>query len=379
MFYPEHRTRCLIIILLLIMSANVNARTSEFLRGVVYDVGLNYSDSGLSVKNFDTIQVEYDMSVISHILRCNSVRIEGEDLSRLASASRIAHKAGLKVFFNPWKMGAGPEETIAFMTKAAKVARDLKNDGADITMVTGCEYSIFSKGAIPGDTFDQRFHWLSEVGSRFASGDKNVGKEFQESNIRLNEILGAISKAVRNEFDGPVTYSSGTWEMVDWDNFDIIALDHYQQGEPDEEYMNVVKRLKGDKPVVVLETGCCAYKGAALKGSVGFTVFLGIDAEGKPIYEGGTAPERSEAEQAEYVKHQVELLSADDGADGVFIFVFRFPVYPYSETSIDMDMISYSLVKSFEADDPRSTQMPPWIPKEAFYTLGSIYSSLADR
>ncbi len=364
---------------MLIMSANVNARNIEFLRGIVYDVGLNFSGSELSVKNFDTVQVEYDMSVISHILRCNAVRIEGEDLSRLASASRIAHKAGLKVFFNPWMMGAGPDETVAYMAEAAKMAQELKNEGVEITMVTGCEYSIFSKGAIPGDTFDQRFHWLSEVGSRFASGDRNVGNEFQESNIRLNEILGAISKAVRNEFDGPVTYSSGTWEMVDWSNFDIIALDHYQQGETDEEYMNVIKRLKGDKPVIVLETGCCAYKGAALKGSVGFTIFQGMDADGNAIYEGGTAPERSETEQAEYVKHQVELLSSTDGADGVFIYVFKFPVYPYSETGIDMDMISYSLVKSFRLDDSRSGQMPPWIPKEAFYTLGAIYASLADK
>ena len=60
----------------------------------------------LSVSNFRKQQVAYDMSIIKHVLNCNTIRIEGEDLDRLSFATKEAHKQGLKVLFNPWKMEA---------------------------------------------------------------------------------------------------------------------------------------------------------------------------------------------------------------------------------------------------------------------------------
>ena len=80
-------------------------------RGVVYDVGLQYNLGNYSVETFNPELVKYDMSVIVNELHANTVRIEGEDISRLVRATEIAHAAGLKVFFNPWKMGANDDET----------------------------------------------------------------------------------------------------------------------------------------------------------------------------------------------------------------------------------------------------------------------------
>lgn len=52
--------------------------------GVVYDVGLMFGGKNLSVANFRQEQVAYDMSITKHVLNCNTVRIEGEDLDRLS-------------------------------------------------------------------------------------------------------------------------------------------------------------------------------------------------------------------------------------------------------------------------------------------------------
>ena len=83
-------------------------------RGVVYDVGLRFTPESCSVDSLDTALVAYDMGVIANILRANAVRIEGEDVSRLVAATRIAHSRGLKVLFNPWKMNVGEDDVVTY-------------------------------------------------------------------------------------------------------------------------------------------------------------------------------------------------------------------------------------------------------------------------
>ena len=64
------------------------------LRGVVYDVGLNFTPESCSVDTFDIDLVKYDISVIANILRANAIRIEGEDIGRLTAASEVASDLG---------------------------------------------------------------------------------------------------------------------------------------------------------------------------------------------------------------------------------------------------------------------------------------------
>jgi len=368
----------LIVGILIFVTSVIFVNAGEFLRGVVYDVGLYYGGTDLSVKDFNPTQVKYDMSVISNILNCNAVRIEGEDVNRLATASEIAYEAGLKVFFNPWKMGADATTTVAYMSEAAQVAEKLRNKGGDVVFVAGCEYTLFSKGAFPGETFDERFNWLTSLWQNAASADEVFAK-MAECNIRLNSILADVCEAVRAEFHGQITYSSGTWEQVDWNMFDIVGLDHYRRGESDSEYLAVVERMAGNKPVVVLETGCCAYEGAAKRGGEGFAVLQGVDSDGNGIYEGGVTPKRSENEQADYVEKQVRLLFDNEFADGVFVYVFSYPIYPFNSEGVDLDMVSYALVKSLKSSDPRSHRIPSWVPKEAFFRLGAIYTRIVNE
>ena len=93
-----------ILVCLITSSAFSAEKQSLSLYGVVYDVGLMFGGKNLSVSNFRKEQVAYDMSIIKHVLNCNTVRIEGEDLDRLAIATKEAHKQGLKVLFRSWKV-----------------------------------------------------------------------------------------------------------------------------------------------------------------------------------------------------------------------------------------------------------------------------------
>ena len=371
----EMKRMLLCVLVCLITSSAFSAeKQSLSLYGVVYDVGLMFGGKNLSVSNFRKEQVAYDMSIIKHVLNCNTVRIEGEDLDRLAIATKEAHKQGLKVLFNPWKMEADSATTVDYMIRASKVAEKLRSKGVDMIFVTGCEYTLFNRGVFPGDTFDERIAWLMNLGSM-----QNPMEEIQAKSKKLNQILRSMSSEVRRNYHGKIVYSAGTWEMVDWENFDFIGVDYYHNNETDEQYVEGLNRYKSSgKPILVMEMGCCAYQGAAERGSNGFSVFKGVDSEGNGIYEGGKKPVRDESVQADYISKNIDLLQKA-GASGFMVYVFSYPIYPYSKSGVDYDMVGYSLVKSFPSTDARYKQLPSWEPKEAFYRVGEVFGKIKSK
>jgi hypothetical protein len=342
-------------------------------RGVVYDVGLQFSpEAPLSVEPFNIELVKYDLHIIAKDLHATAIRIEGEKIDRLVAASRIAHTEGLRVFFNPWKMGVPVSELSDYYAEAAREAEKLRDEGVDITFVAGCEATIFNKGIFPGATLMDRLNWLVAQ-----SVGENPGAGFAEKWPILNEALAAFATAIRTEFKGAVTYSAGAWESVDWSLFDIVGVDYYRQGESDEQYVAGLDQHRvSNKPLVVMEVGSCAYVGAAARGPGGFMVLEGTNPDGSGNFSGGVVPTRSEKEQADYVKGVLNLLDAG-GVDGVFIYVFSFPTLRFGEGAKDLDMVSFSLVKTFPEDDARSKEMPPWAPKEAFRVVADFNQQYA--
>ncbi|CEL10245.1 hypothetical protein ASPCAL13367 [Aspergillus calidoustus] len=343
-------------------------------RGVVYDVGLNFNGDKFSVEPFNPALVEYDMRAIANDLHANAVRIEGEEIHRLEIATRSAHSMGLKVFFNPWKMNADIAGTRAYFEKAAKAAERLRKGGIGLVFVAGCEYTIFGKGVFPGDTFNERAMFL---GSQFVGGhlSDDLSQALREMSVELNQVLRSFVEVVRAQFKGPITYSAGSWELVDWDIFDIVGIDYYRRGETAEKYVSGLDRYRLDKPLAVLEVGCCAYEGASARGDGGFVLLKGTNPDGTGIFEDDIVPTRSEDEQADYVGTQLELLDKA-GVDAVFIYVFSFPCLPTGEGKRDFDMMCFSLVKHFPEHDPRSKAMPPWEPKVSFHRLAGLFHSM---
>ena len=361
-----------ILVCLITTSAFCAEKLPLSMYGVVYDVGLMFGGKNLSVSNFRKEQVVYDMSIIKHVLNCNTVRIEGENLDRLSIATEEAHKQGLKVLFNPWKMEADSATTVDYMIRASKVAEKLRLKGADLIFVTGCEYTLFNRGVFPGDTFDKRIAWLMKLGSMPNPMEEIQGK-------KLNLILQSMASQVRKNYHGKIVYSSGAWETVDWTNFDYVGVDYYHNNESDEQYIEGLNRYKSiGKPVIVMEMGCCAYQGAAERGGNGFSVFKGVDSNGNGIYEGGKKPVRDESVQADYISKNIDLLQKAS-ASGIMVYVFSYPIYPYSKTGVDYDMVAYSLVKSFPSTDARNKQIPSCEPKEAFYRVGEIFGKIKSK
>ncbi|KAL4798778.1 hypothetical protein BDV19DRAFT_402136 [Aspergillus venezuelensis] len=342
--------------------------------GVVYDVGLNFNGTGFSVEPLNPALVEYDMKAIANELHANAVRIEGEEIVRLEVAARSAHSFGLKVFLNPWKMNATIEETREYFKEAAKTAEKLRSEGIDLVFIAGCEYTIFSKGVFPGDSFNDRVMFLAPL---FPKGHKveDIRQALRDKSIKLNEVLRSFVQVIRYHFTGQITYSAGSWEVVDWDIFDLVGIDYYRRGETAETYVSCLDRYKIEKPLAVLEVGCCAYEGAAERGDGGFVLLKGTKPDGTGIFEKDIVPTRSEKEQADYVGTQLQLLDSA-GVDAAFIYVFSFPCMPVGTAARDLDMMSFSLVKTFPETDKRSKYMPPWAPKESFYRVAELFRSM---
>lgn len=172
---------------------------------------------------------------------------------------------------------------------------------------------------------------------------------------------------------------AGPWRSErpqDWDIFDIVGIDYYRRGETREKYVAGLEKHRVGKPLAVMEVGCCAYEGAAARGDGGFVLLKSTNPDGSGVFEGGVVPTRSEREQAEYLGEQLDLLSGAD-VHAVFAFVFSFPCMPTGEGAYDLDMMSFSLVKTFHNSDPRSKAMPPWAPKESFHRVVEFFRSMS--
>lgn len=347
-------------------------------RGVVYDVGLRFQPDVLSVEPWDVALVAHDMGVIANDLHANAVRIEGERIDRLVEAATVAHKAGLAVFFNPWKMNAGVEETETYLAEAASAAETLRGDGVEIVFVATCEFTIFCDGIFPGSTVMERISWLgSQMVAEGSEAPMPRAGVLADKAVALNSALRSFVEVIRATFQGPVTYSAGAWEDVDWTLFDIVGVDYYRNGESHDDYVGGLHGFRRNgKALAVMEFGCCAYEGAASRGGAGFMVLRGVNEDGSGDFEGGSVPIRSEREQAAYVKQQLDVF-ADEGVDAAFVYVFSFPSYRFGDGARDFDMVSYSLVKTFPESDPRSQLMPPWEPKEAFHAVAEHFGKHA--
>ncbi|MEE5062712.1 hypothetical protein V2J97_01555 [Pseudomonas alliivorans] len=345
-------------------------------RGVVYDVGLRFTaGQPLSVEPFDPILVENDINVIASDLFATAIRIEGEEIERLVLAARKAHATGLTVFFNPWKMNVLIGELPAYFAAAARAAEILRKEGVDIIFVAGCEMTLFNEGILPGVTFAERIRSVIELSEAVQSDD---GAKVGAKTNLLNEALKSIASAVRAEFKGQVTYSAGMWEKVDWGIFDLVGIDHYRSTESPQEYVGMLDHYRIGKPIIVMEVGCCAYEGAARFGAGGFMLLEGVNPDGTAIFKDGAVPKRSEQEQANYVTEQLNLLK-DSNIDGTFIFVFSFPAFPYGEDLRDLDMMSFSLVKTYPKSQQAKNGGTPWKPKKAFHSIASIYRTLSNK
>ena len=356
-------------------------------KGVSYDVGRVMA--GNWRPDFDPKVVRCELEIIRNDLHCNAVRICGLDINRLVSAAGMALQLGLEVWLSPELWDKSQAETLTYITKAAGAAEGLRAQYPErLVLLVGSELALFMQGIVPGRNITQRM--------RNPSFWENA--KAGTHNLPLNAFLVKASAAVRQVFHGQVGYASLIWEAVDWSLFDFAGVDHYRAARIKERYAEILQPLfaKG-KPVVITEFGCRTYRGAdtstdGMAGDiadyrpnlrVAFTLFgntLCTKFTGKQL-----PPPRMQLKQGNYVRDEgmqarelTDQLGVLDraGVNGAFIMTFLSATNPYNDNPrFDLDMNSYSLVKSYEGGRHGITYPEmPWEPKESFKAVADYYA-----
>jgi hypothetical protein len=331
-------------------------------KGMNYDVGSELSGF-VSRPHLETEVVHRELEIIKRDLHCNAVRISGLDISRLMVTAEDALKQGLEVWLSPQMTEQGEQETLDYIVQCATAAERVRQSWPHLVFILGCELTLFMQGILEGQTLFDRLAnpaFLEQIKS---------GRH----NKPLNAFLASANKAVRQVFGGQVTYASAMLEAVDWSLFDFVCLDYYRDHRIKGAFVERLKPyLTHGKPVLITEVGCCTYQGAEDAGGMGWAI---VDYSTNPPKQLKGTYVRDEALQARELTEVLGLLEGT-GGEGAFVFTFVSPVATWNaDPRYDLDMASYSLVKSYA--DRYGTTYPdmPWEPKASFKAVANYFAT----
>ncbi|GLY51011.1 hypothetical protein [Lentzea sp. NBRC 102530] len=313
--------------------------------GVCYDTGVLHAvGAPLSRARWSRPQLEREIGLIAD-LRCPSITAFGTDLGRLAETTDVALRRGIRVFVQPRLYDHPQSEVLEHMAEAARTAEQ-KRHGDNVTFVTGCEHFLFTPGIIPGDSFLERIATIPSI-----TDWAGVIRRFREFVVKAVEVS-------RREFHGRITYGAAAGADADWNDwslFDLVGLDYYDHCETDAEYTTDLDEYRRwNKPLMILEYGCCTFTGAAKAGGMGWDI---VDWEVEPpVVKPGF--ERNEREQADHVARMLRVFAAQPDVEGSHLYSVISPDSPHHPTcrDRDMDMASYSLFRTIRErfDDENS-------------------------
>lgn len=341
-------------------------------RGIGYDTGFVYNTHPLTTHEpFDPQIVKHEMRVIRHALNCNAVRLWGGLQERLDIASTYAAQAGLEVWYGPFTTDLGPEEMLDFLAGAARHCERLRRRGNRVVLVLGAELSLFQKGFLPGETWQERVAFLT------TPTNPDRLPTLQALPAKMNAFFAQAVPLVRERFGGPISYASLSYETIDWTPFDYVGADFYPN-LIDGEYVGAASAVAAlqshGKPVVITEMGCPAYDGAAkIAGHASDAIAVFDEETGRVVGIRGD-PVRDEAEQADYVTGLLRLLDAE-GVDSAFPYSFASRQFPG-----EFDIASHGVVRIL-ADGQTGETYPkmPWEPKQAFHDIADLYGKVCGR
>lgn len=324
--------------------------------------GISYAvDDADHAIAWDPDGVRRDLLAIRDRLHCTAVLLFGRSVERLEAAGEIALGLGLDVWLQPRLQNRRRRETVAHLAQGAAAAERLRAARPGrVTLVLGCEHSLFARGLIPGPHVVVRLRLL-----RFAERRRLRARIAP----RLHRLLADAVAAVRPVFGGPVTYGAGYWEPVDWSRFDVAGVNLYRFAATADGYDERVRALVRDagRPVAITEFGCCPHRGADRSGPAGF---MAVDwLRSRPRLRDGVV--RDEGVQAAYLAELIDLYAAA-GVHAAFAFTFAMPSFPHrpDDPRHDLDTAAFGVVK-VTPEDPHA-----WEPKEAFSAVAERYGAL---
>lgn len=260
-------------------------------------------------------------------------------------------------------MNASEQETRDYILESAGKAEELRKKYQNVVFVLGCELSIFEKGFIKGQTTDARPRLMFNPFSILL----NMAGVKRKYNKRLNRFLHGIMPSVRESFKGEITYASGSWEIIDWEIFDIVGIDHYRAKYNKSFYRDELRKyFSFNKPVAVLEFGCCTYKGAEDKGGAGWLI---VDWKKNPPEIKGNYT-RDELVQSDCLRELLDIF-VEENVLGAFAFTFVQPSLIHNEDPrYDLDMASYGIMTPVKG---ASGSKVDYVKKKAFPMLADYY------
>lgn len=300
--------------------------------------------------------VRRDLRAIAEDLRCTTVMLIGTDTVEQLEAAEYALEIGLDVYIRPYVESRPRAELLAHLEATAIAAEGLRKRYPDrVTLLIGSEFSLTSRGMLPGRWLFLRVQVLVRWRRFF---DRRITR-------KVNVLIRAALALARREFRGPITYAAGYWEQVDWSGFDIVGVNLYRFGNDPTGYAERLRKLveESGKPVVITEFGCGSFVGADQRGPGSFLI-VNWFASPPRIKEGYV---RDEGTQAAYLEELITLY-ADRGVHGCFVYTFSMTDFPHSpDARVDLDMAGFGIVK-VPADDPTR-----WEPKTAFATVARLF------
>jgi hypothetical protein len=228
---------------------------------------------------------------------------------------------------------------------------------------------LMNRSFLPGETIDARMTGL------FGEPDKRQEKMASASD-RLNHFFADIVPRIRSVFSGRITYAAVPTERVDWELFDIVALELIRTDQIADGFEQTVARIvkQYDKPVAMTGFGTATWAGSGARAARSMEA-LECDDSGTPVRV-RAGYDRDEPGQARYLS---EVLAAFDraGVDSAFVFLFalyNLPHRPDGDPRDDLDRGSLGIVKVYE--DRRGETYPdlPWEPKLAFSAVKDSYA-----
>lgn len=336
--------------------ANAGQRPARPSAGVTYDTGvLHFRGEPLSRARWSRALMEHDLDVISGQLRCPSVSVFGTEISRQTMTARAAVDRGMTVYVQPRLYDHPQREILDHLAESARQVERLRRQGARVVLATGCEHILFTPGIVPGANFQER---IANIGTL-------PPEQWPGVVSRLNAFLAQAAAVARANFGGTLTYGGAFFEPVDWTPFDMVGVDYYEYFATDAEYRaDLAKLRQWNKPVTIMEFGSCTYAGAPQAGGSGYDI-VDFDAV-PPVVKPGYV--RDERVQADHIARMLRIFAAEQMPAHIYTFVN--PGAPHSpDRDHDIDMASFSIVKTIRArhEDPYSPYR--WEHKEAFRAL----------
>jgi hypothetical protein len=336
-------------------------------RGMTYDTGL-VVHGRISREYFDPAVVRRELTIIRDDLHCNAVQIIGGDPGRLELAADAAAELGLEVWFSPYPLELDPEQILALFRDCAERAGRLRQQGAEVVFVAGVELSVMNRGFLPGDSPEERVAQLMGRPELRAEAIREVG-------VRINAFLRDAVAAIRERFQGKLTYASIQFEQVDWTPFDFVAYELIRSAEVADQFRDAVRTLaRGPKPLALTGFGTAAYRGAGDRGGRVLEVVEYDPETGAPMRLNGVY-ERDEAGQAAYLSELLEIFETE-GADSAFVYLFAltgFPHRPDGDPWDDLDRAGLGIVKLLEGRQGQTYPDMEWEPKAAFAAVAQRY------